>query len=142
MSYKNIFGILIILSAIVFLILTKGPSDYEINKKICEEYFQRELKGVIIKAYIDKSNKYFFTYLVKNGKDTIKRVNGDSNIIPDLPQILEVGDSIYKPANSFKNYIFKKKENNKMIYRHGVDCVCGDSIPPDCDKKIKLLKQN
>ncbi|MBC8110472.1 MAG: hypothetical protein H7Y04_05375 [Verrucomicrobia bacterium] len=117
-----------------------APTGYDINLKVCKEYYEQELNGKIVEAYINRNNKAIFTYHIRHGKDTLIIAN-ESNYVENLETFLEAGDSLFKPSNSFNNYIFKQSDKDKMIFKRGVDCVCGDSIPPGCEEKIKLLKK-
>ena len=81
------------------------PSIDDLEKDYCLKLYKREIDGIVIKTFINKNNKYLFTYQIKNDSDTLQFANVGCNHINGLDTFLKPGDSLFKRANSFDNTI-------------------------------------
>lgn len=89
------------------------------NKEICIEHKNRVYSGVILNNYTSRgtlisllNNKDKFGWYCKS----------------KVRDIIEVGDSIYKPSGTFDTYIFKQANPDSVIF---IECDF------DCDYWIK-----
>jgi hypothetical protein len=140
-KYSGIITILKIVGVIAglyisFIFIRKSDPNinaYEHNYKICLKDYASEYSGVIIKNFFSRgtymsqlsNNKIFVCYC----RDKMFKMyyKGDSLIEWEL---LEVGDSIYKPAGTFNAYIYKQANPDSVIF---IEC--------DYDCEINLRGQ-
>ncbi len=113
----NIF-IVIVLIYIGFQIESKQKKDYYfLAYRSCKNYYNTEYKGIITKNYkgrgvymsILSGNIYFIWYY------PIEVKYSDNGFDICNPRI-EIGDSIYKPKQSFDTYIYKKANSDSVIF--------------------------
>jgi len=102
---KSLIG-LILGGLICFLWIYNGD---RIGKKENDEDYKRSYSGKVIRAYIPETEKF------------LKIVLSDSATITldfwGLRELVQVGDSIKKDANSFKFIIYKNcNQNDSVVY--------------------------
>lgn len=110
---KAIGSIAIII--ILLMVIFRGAEDsnnspLEHNKKICLENKKTTCKGIIVKSWYSRGE-----YMSKLENSSIYEWKCSKGI----NEIIEKGDSIYKPSGTFDTYIYKNANPDSVIF---VEC--------------------
>lgn len=116
-NYKSLISYMSFVIIIYAFVLYDFDSIHRMHESMTYEsnFTCMEIRGEIIGSYVDYNNKGFYTYEVKNGKDTLKLFNFYMSF--PMKQYLEIGDTIYKPNGKIEYYIFKKDTNLMLCVR-------------------------
>jgi hypothetical protein len=107
---QDLFFVLLILVLVIFAIKVlqkKSVPTSEHNKSICIQRRETEFKGVVQENMWSRGS-----FISKLNNNKLYRWWCKSKV----RDIIEVGDSIYKPSGSFDTYIYKRANPDSVIF--------------------------
>lgn len=114
MNYKAIITVAVGLLAFLFVLFYADDffdSTYEKDKKLCRDFYRKEIRGTVQQKFKDHGNKLYFTIILKTGEEYWKFVPKQAE---ESKRVISLGDSIIKKAFE-GNFLIQKDTGTIQI---------------------------